>query len=79
MEAALLAAASADAAGGLVWTGAGWKNPAAPGDYHAGQIVSRLVWTHGFVAEVGPKSGTRQRRVITDKGRAYLAQKEQQH
>lgn len=76
MKAALRAALSADDAGGLHYTTAGWVDPAAPRAYHDGAGVSRLVYHYGYLAALGPKSGPKQRRVITQEGRSYLASTE---
>lgn len=72
MVAALKAAEAADDNGGLCWTVAGWINPNNCWDHHGGVIVSRLVWNHGFLAEVGKGRGKNARRVITAAGRAKL-------
>lgn len=72
MVAALQAAANADALGGLCWTVAGWIDPGDCWKHHGGVIVSRLVWTHGYIAEVGKGNGKNARRVITAAGRAKL-------
>jgi hypothetical protein len=75
MEAALNAASLAGDEG-LRWTAAGWQTPEEDQwTYHGPVVVSRLVWTHGYLAEKGPGRGPNARRVITDKGRAYLAAK----
>ncbi|RWE95748.1 hypothetical protein [Mesorhizobium sp.] len=72
MVAALQAASDADAAGGLCWTVAGWIDPGNCWEYHGPVVVSRLVWTHGYLAETGKCRGKNARRVITDAGRAKL-------
>lgn len=75
MIAALTAAAAADAEGGLRWTGAGWAWSGERYEYHSGIVVSRLVFGGGFLARAGSKSpGKNARRVITDAGRAFLAE-----
>lgn len=76
MEAALQAALDADAKGGLCYTVAGWIDPDDCWKYHGPVIVSRLVHDRGFLAEAGKRGrGPQSRRVITDAGRAYLADK----
>lgn len=75
MEAALEAAARAGGQG-LHWTRAGWTEPGAL-DCHGPVVVSRLVHDHGYLFEAGwpgRKLGL-SRRVITEKGEAYLATK----
>lgn len=74
MVAALEAAERADAQGGLCYTTAGWIDPGHCWTHHRPVVVSRLVFDRGFLALVGPKSGPRQRRVITPAGRAWLAE-----
>lgn len=78
MEAALLAAANAGDEG-LRWTRAGWRAPQEDRwTFHGPVIVSRLVHDRGFLAEAGkPGRSEASRRVITAKGRAYLAEKAQ--
>lgn len=79
LEAALRAALAADAAGGLHYTVAGWIDPAAARTYHDGAGVTRLVFHYGYLDVIGPKSGPRQRRVITAEGRKYLQDKDAGH
>ena len=74
MVAALEAAERADAKGGLCWTVAGWIDPGDCWKYHNPVVVSRLVYDRGFLAVSGPRSGPRQRRFITKKGRGWLAE-----
>ncbi|AID30836.1 hypothetical protein MCHK_3029 [Mesorhizobium huakuii 7653R] len=76
MEAALQAAADADATGGLCYTVAGWIDPGDCWKHHGLVVVSRLVHDRGFLAEAGKRGrGPQSRRVITDAGRAYLAER----
>lgn len=77
MEAALRAARRSDEQGGLCYTTAGWIEPKDCWAYHNFIAVSKLV-QDGYLAGRGPKSGPRQRRVITDFGRAYLADAKEQ-
>lgn len=74
MVAALEAAERADGKGGLCYTVAGWIDPSDCWTYHGPVVVSRLVWDRGFLAENGPGRGPKARRVITAKGRAWLAE-----
>lgn len=73
MMAALLAAERCDIKGGLCYTVAGWIDPDDCWNYHGPVVVSRLVWNHGYLAEKGKGRGATARRVITGKGREWLA------
>lgn len=73
MSAALVAAEACHERGGLCYTVAGWIDPGDCFKHHGPVVVSRLVWNHGYLARIGADGSAHSRRVITTKGRAWLA------